>query len=67
VSNICTRALFPGHYLLSTGEKYVGSGVLSGGIKRSGRDVDHSRPTDIDVKTEWSYAASPQNAFITWT
>jgi hypothetical protein len=36
------------------------------GKKRSGRDLDHSPPTSTDVKIEWSYTASLQNAFITW-
>jgi hypothetical protein len=36
------------------------SGYLASfpGIKRSGRDVDHSSPSSIDIKNGWSYTAS---------
>ena len=33
-------------------------GALSSGIKRQGRDVDHSPPSSADVKNGWSYTST---------
>jgi len=40
-------------------------GLLLWGIKRPGRAADLSHPTSDEVKKEWSYISSPQNAFLT--
>jgi hypothetical protein len=34
-------------------------GALSLGIKRPGREADHSPPTSVEVKNEWSYNPTP--------
>jgi hypothetical protein len=31
----------------------------SSGVKRSGREVDHSPPSSTDVKNEWGYTSTP--------
>jgi hypothetical protein len=35
------------------------SGALSLGVKRSGREVDYSPPSNAEVKNEWSYTSTP--------
>jgi hypothetical protein len=39
-------------------------GALSPGIKRPGREVDHSFTSSDKVKNEWSYTYMPINAFM---
>jgi hypothetical protein len=39
-------------------------GALSLGVKRPGREADHSPPSSDEAKNEWSYASTPQYAFI---
>jgi hypothetical protein len=34
-------------------------GALSLGVKRQGREVDHSPPSSTEVKNEWSYTSTP--------
>jgi hypothetical protein len=34
-------------------------GALSLGVKRPGREADHSPPSSADVKDEWSYTSAP--------
>jgi hypothetical protein len=34
-------------------------GALSLGVKRPGREVDHSPPCSADVKSAWSYTSTP--------
>jgi hypothetical protein len=41
-------------------------GVLSPGVKRPGREADHSPPSSAEVKNAWSYTSTPQYAFIAW-
>jgi len=41
-------------------------GVPTLGVKRPGREVDHSPPSSAEVKNEWSYTSTPQYAFMTW-
>jgi len=36
------------------------SGVLSAGVKRLGREADHSPPFSAEVKKAWSYTSTPQ-------
>jgi hypothetical protein len=36
------------------------SGALTLGIKRSGREADHSPPSSAEVKNAWSYTSTPQ-------
>jgi hypothetical protein len=40
--------------------------ALSLGVKRSGREADHSPPYSSKVKTEWSYTSTTQYAFMAW-
>jgi hypothetical protein len=35
-----------------------GKGVLSLGIKRPGREADHSPPSSVEVNIVWSYTSS---------
>jgi hypothetical protein len=41
-------------------------GALSLGVKRSGREADHSPPSGAEVKNEWSYVSTPQYVFMEW-
>jgi hypothetical protein len=41
-------------------------GALSLGVKRPGREADHSPPSGAEVKNAWSYTSTPQYAFIVW-
>jgi hypothetical protein len=40
--------------------------ALSLGIKRPGREADHSPPSSAEVKDGWSYTAIPQYVFMAW-
>jgi hypothetical protein len=42
------------------------SGALSLGIKRPGREPDHSPHLVPRSKNEWSYTSTPQYAFMAW-
>jgi hypothetical protein len=42
------------------------SGTLSLGIKRPGREADHSPLSSAEVKNAWSYTSTPQYAFMAW-
>jgi len=39
-------------------------GVLSLGVKRSGRDADHSPLSNSEVKNMWSFTSTPQ--YVLW-
>jgi hypothetical protein len=41
-------------------------GTLFLGLKRSGREADHLPPSSAEVKNTWSYASTPQYAFLAW-
>jgi hypothetical protein len=41
-------------------------GVLSLGVKRPGRETDHSPPCSAEVKNAWSYTPTPQYIFMAW-
>jgi hypothetical protein len=47
--------------LLSNG---YGGGVLSPGVKRQGREADHSPPASAEVKKMWIYTATPTYAVM---
>jgi hypothetical protein len=34
-------------------------GILSLGVKRPGREADHSPPSSAEIKNEWSYTSTP--------
>jgi hypothetical protein len=36
------------------------------GVKRPGREADHSPPYNAEVKKMWSYTSTSQYAFIAW-
>jgi hypothetical protein len=37
----------------------MGTGALSSGVKRPGREVDRSPPTSAEVKRMWIYTSTP--------
>jgi hypothetical protein len=39
---------------------------LSPGVKRPGREADHSLPASANVKKMWIYASTPPYAFMTY-
>jgi hypothetical protein len=39
-------------------------GALSQGVKRPGREADHSPPTSAKVKKTWIYTSTPPCAFM---
>jgi hypothetical protein len=41
-------------------------GGLSLGVKRPGREADHSPPSSAEVKNAWSYNSTPQYVFMAW-
>jgi hypothetical protein len=41
-------------------------GALLLGVKRPGREADHSSPSSAGVKNEWSYTSTPQYVFMAW-
>jgi hypothetical protein len=40
--------------------------ALSLGVKRLGREADHSPPSSAEVKNEWSYTSTPRYIFMAW-
>jgi hypothetical protein len=42
------------------------SGAVSLGVKRPGREADHSPPSSAEVKNAWSYTSTPQHTFMAW-
>jgi hypothetical protein len=36
------------------------------GVKRPGREADHSPPSSAEVKNAWHYTSTPQYAFMVW-
>jgi hypothetical protein len=40
--------------------------VLVQGVKRPGREADHSLPCNAEVKNAWSYMCSSQKVFLVW-
>jgi hypothetical protein len=38
----------------------------SSGVKRQGREADHSPPFSAEVKNTWSYTSTPPYAFAVW-
>jgi hypothetical protein len=36
------------------------------GVKRSGREADHSPPSSAEVKNAWSYTSFPHCIFMAW-
>jgi hypothetical protein len=44
----------------------MGSGALSPGVKRPGREADHSPPANAEDKKTWIYISTPPYAFMAW-
>jgi hypothetical protein len=42
----------------------MGTGALSQGVKRPGREAGHSPPTTAEVKKIWIYTSTPPYAFM---
>jgi hypothetical protein len=40
--------------------------ALSLGVKRLGREADHSPPSTAEVKNAWNYTSTPQYVFMVW-
>jgi hypothetical protein len=40
--------------------------VPSPGVKRPGREADHSPPPTADVKNAWSYTSTPKHVCMAW-
>jgi hypothetical protein len=40
--------------------------TLSLGVKRPGREADHSLPSSAEVETAWSYTFTRQHVFMAW-
>jgi hypothetical protein len=41
-------------------------GTVSMGVKRSGREADHSSPSSAEVKDALSYTSTSQYVFVAW-
>jgi hypothetical protein len=81
-SNISSfKTLFSvlGYIMLSFGRIWVSMGVVIHpasysmgtrdsfpGVKRSGREADHSPPYSAEVKNAWSYTSIPKYVFMAW-
>jgi hypothetical protein len=44
----------------------IGTGGFFPGVKRPGRESDHSPPSTAEVKNAWSYASTPQYVVMAW-
>jgi hypothetical protein len=42
----------------------MGTGALSPGVKRPGREADHSPPASAEVKKTWIYTSAPPYAVM---
>jgi hypothetical protein len=40
--------------------------ALSLGVKRPGREADHSLPSSAEVQNAWRYTSTPQYVFMAW-
>jgi hypothetical protein len=70
-----SRVRFPagaGNFLITASRTALGPtqppiqwvpGALSLGVKRPGREADHSPPTSAEVKNAWSYTSTPTIRF----
>jgi hypothetical protein len=44
----------------------MGTGGGVSGVKRPGREADHSSASSGEIKNEWSYTATPPYVFMAW-
>jgi hypothetical protein len=44
----------------------MGTGDLTRGVKRPGREAEHSPPCSTEVKNAWGYTSTPPHAFRMW-
>jgi hypothetical protein len=42
----------------------MGTGDSFSGVKRQGREADHSPPTNAEVKKMWIYTSTPPYVFM---
>jgi hypothetical protein len=47
-----------------SGDRYVSPAALSLGVKRPGREADHSHKSSAEVKNAWSYTSTLRYAFM---
>jgi hypothetical protein len=47
-----TEVFYPTSYTMGTGSPFPG-------VKRPGREADHSPPTSVEVKRMWIYTSTP--------
>jgi hypothetical protein len=79
LDNRCSRVRFPGgtgnfslHHRVQNGSgAHPASYPMDNrgsfpGVKRPGREADHSPPSSAEVKNAWSYNSAPQYAFMAW-
>jgi hypothetical protein len=50
--------------LVQTGSEAHQTSYLSLGVKRPGREADHSPPTSAEVKKTWIYTSTPPYVFM---
>jgi hypothetical protein len=65
-----------GHFLFATTSRsYLGPTqppinwvpwILSSGVRRSGREADHSLPSTAHIKNEWGYTFTSPYVFMAW-
>jgi hypothetical protein len=41
-------------------------GAFFPGVKRQGREADHSPPPSAEIKNAWSYTFTPRYVFMAW-
>jgi len=41
-------------------------GYFTPGVKRLGREADHSHPSSTEIKNEWNYNSTPPYVFMAW-
>jgi hypothetical protein len=64
--NTAMKLRFPYPWGISSSASYpmsAGGGALSSGVKRLGREADHSHPCSAEVKNAWRYASTPPKRF----
>jgi hypothetical protein len=79
ISSFKTLFSILGYIMLSFGRMWVSVGVVRNtasypmgtrdsfsGVKRPGREANHSPPSSAEFKNAWSYTSTPQYVFMVW-
>jgi hypothetical protein len=56
--------IFVRYYPAHLASYSMGNGTISLGVKRQGREADHSPPINAEVKRMWTYTSTPPYAFM---